>query len=408
MTELDATAERDLASVEDALSAHAVTAADPDRRQLQELALALQLECSPEPDSSFSAALHERVEAGFSSESPSWWARARAFLPTPGAWSSNDLLTGAGVVAALLIAIVVAVSLSGGSSGGDGGGSVDPAALEQSDGAASGESAAGGQAAPDAARDMAEPAPSSGDRATSIAPAVPAPRAGGGFNPGREQRIARSAALTLEAPADELDTLAERVTAVTDRYRGYVLDSSVTAGDADEAGGTLELRIPAAELRDALGDLSKLATVRSSTQGGEDVTGRFVSAHDRLDAARAERVSLLRRLAGADTDAETESLRARLDLVARELNGLRRELRQLRLRTNYAAVEVELTPPADDGAAAPSSTEDAFDDALGSLVGALNLGLRLLGVALPLGLVALLAWPAAQALRRRRRELALA
>ena len=148
--------------------------------------------------------------------------------------------------------------------------------------------------------------------------------------------------------------------------------------------------------------------MRTSTQGGEDVTGRFVSARDRLDAARAERVSLLRRLAGADTDAETESLRARLDLVAREINGLRGELRQLRLRTNYAAVEVELTPPADDGAAAPSSTEDAFDDALGSLVGALNVGLRLLGVALPLGLVALLAWPAAQALRRRRRESALA
>ena len=72
MTELDATAERDLASVEDALSAHAVTTRPiQTERELQELALALRAECSPEPDPSFAAALRERVEAGFPSDSPS-------------------------------------------------------------------------------------------------------------------------------------------------------------------------------------------------------------------------------------------------------------------------------------------------------------------------------------------------
>ncbi len=405
MTELDMTAERDLASVEEALSAHAVTATDPDRRELQELALALQLECAAEPDPAFSAKLHERVAADFPSASPSVKDRLQSLLLRSGAWSSSDLLAGGGMVAALLVAIVIAVSFTGDTSSNDGagGGTRDDGAVLQAPGDA------GGGAAPDTGAAELAPSAPSGDSARSIAPAVPPSRGGSGFSPGREQRIARSAALALEAPADELDTLAERVTAVTDRYRGYVLSSSVTAGDEDEAGGTLELRIPATNLRAAIGDLSKLATVRSSTQGGEDVTGRFVSARDRLDAARAERVGLLRRLAQADTNAEAESIRARLDLVAREIGGLRDQLRQLRLRTNYAAVDVTLSPPDDEaGTAAPSSTEDAFDDALGSLVGALNLGLRLLGVALPLGLVALLAWSPARALRRRRRESALA
>jgi Domain of unknown function (DUF4349) len=424
MSKLDATVDRDLASVDEALAAQAVT--DPARRELQELVLALDVETEAAPDPAFATTLRERMEAGFPPAPVSARGRARALLSgmrrssstrmrgtdaertrLAGAWrarASRDLLMGGGLVAALLIAVVVAISLTGGgTSSDDGGAGGERGALESP---SAGGDAAAELAAPEA--DMgAEPAPAD-DSARSIAPVPPEPPAGGGFNPGREQRIARSAALTLEAPGEELDALAERVTAVTDRYRGYVLSSSVTAGDENEAGGTLDLRIPAANLRDAIGTLSKLATVRSSTQAGEDVTGRFVSARDRLDAARVERVGLLRRLAQADTDAEAEAIRGRLDLVARELNGLQGQLRQLRLRTNYAAVEVVLTPPDDDGAPAPSSTEDAVDDALGSLVGALNVGLRVLGVVLPLGLVALFAWAIARTLQRRRRDSALA
>jgi hypothetical protein len=47
------------------------------------------------------------------------------------------------------------------------------------------------------------------------------------------------------------------------------------------------------------------------------------------------------------------------------------------------------------------------DDALDSLVGSLGLALRVLGVAVPLGLLAVGAWGGASVLRRRRREAAL-
>ena len=79
------------------------------------------------------------------------------------------------------------------------------------------------------------------------------------------------------------------------------------------------------------------------------MTREHVTARDRLQAARAERRSLLRRLEDADTDEEAEAIRTRLDMVSAEINGLRAQLRDLRLRTDYAVVTVTLLA-AEDGA----------------------------------------------------------
>ena len=48
------------------------------------------------------------------------------------------------------------------------------------------------------------------------------------FAPGRERRIERSASLTLAAPGDRLDRVADGIVTVTERYRGFVLSSSLS------------------------------------------------------------------------------------------------------------------------------------------------------------------------------------
>jgi hypothetical protein len=205
--------------------------------------------------------------------------------------------------------------------------------------------------------------------------------------------------------------VAERVTAVTDRYGGFVLRSSITSGDEGGEGGSFELRIPADRLQPALRDLAALGEVRSRTQSGRDVTPEFVTSADRLQGARAERKSLLRRLENATTDTEAEALRRRLDLNAAEIRGLRSQLRDLRLRTDYAIVNVSLVEDGDGdsgaGGGSGGSIDDALDDAVGSLVDSLGIALRVLGVAIPLGLLLAAAWASARVLRRRRREAAL-
>ena len=382
MKPLDPLIENDLNAIESALRKGHPTAKDPEARELQELALLLESDME-RPDPVFAGELAKRVREGF--------PRKRRFrLP---ALRFGRFQAVAGVAAAALLAAVVVVSLQGG------GDEVDqisePLGLE----APAGES--GG-----AARGAAPLADSVG----TVAPEPPI--GSGNFAPGkRERRIERSASLTLAAPGDELDRVAERITAVTDRYGGFVLRSSITSGDEGDEGGSFELRIPAGRLQPALRDLAGLGEVRSRTQSGQDVTPEFVTAADRLQGARAERKSLLRRLENATTDTEAEALRRRLDLNASEIRGLRSQLRDLRLRTEYAIVNLSLVEDGErEGSSDPGSSgsmDDALNDAVDSLVGSLGIALRVLGVAIPLTLVGGLAWTSLALWRRRRREAAL-
>jgi hypothetical protein len=339
-----------------------VLATDPAERRLQELALALRADAEP-PDQDFAARLRERVEEGFPSR-----RRVRGWRPPAG------LVPALGALGAFVIALAVIAGLGGHGS---------DTTLEDAGGGGG-----GGAAAVEA------------DRA--------APPQPGRFRPGHAQRIERSASLTLAAPSDRLDRVADDVIAITDRYGGFVLRSSVTSGDDGSQGGEFALRIPADRLRPALRDLSQLGTVRSRTQSGRDVTAGFVTAGDRLEAARAERKGLLERLEQATTDTQADAIRRRLDLVAAEINRLHGRLRNLRLRTNYAAVSLSLEANDDSGAGgATGNLDDALDDALGSLSDAVGIAVRALGFAIPLGLLALIGWLATRAYRRRLRESAL-
>jgi Domain of unknown function (DUF4349) len=392
-----ATIERDLDAVETALTSGAATHEDQDARELQELALALRAD-APEPEPAFAEQLQERVEAGFPRDPRSVRVRAprvaRRLLPAAAAVTT---VVAIGVGLASIDTVDegadggggggASVAESGGGGGDDGGGSVAPAPAPN---------------APGAARDSA--------RSSNLAvPPVPA-QGGGGFAPGRrERKIERSISMELEAPNDDIPALASDVTEVTNRHGGFVLRSNVDS-DEDGASGSFELRIPTPRLREALADLAGLATVRSQSQSGQDVTRQHVTTRDRLQSARAERRSLLRRLELAATDEEAEALRRQLDIVAGEINGLRGRLRDLHLRTDYAIVNVDLVGSDDD--AGGSGAGGAFDDAVGDagdlLVGVTGALIRILAVALPLGLIALLGWLASRSLRRRRRESVLA
>lgn len=395
MNSPESTLDRDLRAIDDALRG-APRDPRPEVGALQDLALALSAD-TPRPDAEFSESLRERTKAGFPARDGSLRTRVRR-LRAP-RW--QGLLPAAGFACLLLVALSVAVvALPNGDSvetlsddAGSGGGSVESVAPAEPEGRALESGSGAAKSAPNAAADAVQ-----SFRAAPVPP--------GGFAPGRDDRkIERSVSLELATPADRMERLGEQVTAVTNRYGGFVLSSSLSTGE-DNAGGEFDLRIPAVRLRAALRDLAGLAAVRSQSQSGRDVTRQHVTAQDRLASARAERASLLRRLELADTDEAAEGLRRRLDLVAIEIRTLRSQLRSLQLSTNYATVSVSLvTDKADSGSA--GAFDDAVDDAGDLLVGTAGVLIRVLALALPLGLLALAAWLATNAFRRRRRESAL-
>ena len=397
MTEHDAHIESDLRVIDEALERGTASAPGGPERELEELVLELAAD-APEPDPAFAADLGERVRSGFPRRRRGGAPRVRRLALPKLRRPPMVALAGA---ASIIAAVAVVISLQGGQGEPEmsavGGDAADTSALPGGGGGASG-----------AARDsMSAPTP----RVARLL--APLSSADGGFAPGTEdRRIERSASLTLAAPDDRLEDVANDIIAVTDRYDGFVLRSSVSSGEEGASAGDFELRIPASRLQPALGDLSKLGDVRARTQAGEDITREFVSAADRLQGARAERRSLLTRLESAETDTEAESIRRRLDLVAAEVNGLRGQLRELRLRADYATVAVTLEREGDEGGSSGYGTDrdglrGALDDAVDSLSASVELLVRVLGVAIAPALLALALWLGARTARRRRREAAL-
>jgi hypothetical protein len=372
MPSIDSTVERELAAVDDALATGRVDAPLADERELRELALLLRAD-APEPRAPFAAELGDRVRAGF----PRRQARR---LALPRAGDLRRPLAAVAALAALAVVIPLAITLSAGDDRSGGAGGLAAGGARQ------------GTPHPQSARGLSGPG----------APADLAPAPPQSFAPGRVRRVERAASLTLGVPKGELQRAADGVATITDRYGGYVLRSTVTSGEG--GGGSFEVRIPQEDLRPALRDLSALGHVRSSTQSGNDVTRRFSSVADHLRKARSERRRLLARLEGASTEAEADAIRRRLRIVAAQIRALRGGLKELRLRTDYAAVSVSLVQ---ERRQEGGGTAAAFDDFLDSLRGSAEIALRVLGVALPIGLLALAAWLASRVTRRRRREAAL-
>jgi Domain of unknown function (DUF4349) len=404
MSDDTATIERDLAAVEAALASGTATHEDPIARELQELALELRAD-APRADDEWAEQMRARVAQAFP-RAPRARRRRSAFL--------RDFAMPFGSVAAGVAVIIGLVLIAEGSNGGHedgsaggGGGSVAMEGGGDDDGSVAGGGGSGGGAGESRVKSQARGGAGSGVADAVVAPDVPL--AAKGFAPGQANRkIERSFSLELGVPVDEMTRVADEVTEVTNRHGGFVLSSSVNTGE-DDGGGDFSLRIPADRLRPALRDLAELAPVIRQSQEGRDVTRQHVTAKDRLQAARAERRSLLRRLEEADTDEEAEAIRRSLDLVAGEINGLRAQLRDLRLRTDYAVVNVSLeVADGDSGGGGVGSFDDSIDDAGDLLVGFAGVLIRVLALAIPLALIAGAGWWAGSGLRRRRRESALA
>lgn len=214
--------------------------------------------------------------------------------------------------------------------------------------------------APDAALDSAGTALRALDdrRAANRAPGT----VRGGGPRGRVQE--QSAALTLAAPAGEISSVGDRIFGVVDQVGGFVVSSSVRATDGNGGGGEFQLRIPTDRLDEGIAQLSEIAHVRERSQGVLDITSERNVSRERLQEARAERVSLLTRLEQAITQTEVDALQAQINNINAAIGSYRADLRRVLRRAQFAVVNVSLVAAGKNETVVPGADKWTPGDAL--------------------------------------------
>jgi len=228
---------------------------------------------------------------------------------------------------------------------------------------------------------------SAGDQAASAAPG---------------SMIARTASVTLVAK--DFDQARSGLDGVVRRYGGYAARLAVEAPSGAGRSLSADLRIPAAQLDAALGDIKKLGRVEQETQGGDEVTQEYVDLNARLSNARNTEqrlVEVLQQRTGkiADIlDVENEISRVR-----GEIEQMEAERKNLEHRVAYASLRVQLkeeykaslnqnVPPPSSTAQMRNSLVEGLSAATDSLVGLAQLVLYCGPVLLLWALI--LFWPA--------------
>jgi len=378
----------------------AALAGEPVARDLEpvaDLSIALR-ELRPAPRPEFIRSLDARAAAGFARRrNPA--ARRRRAAPAAGltaALRTHKLSSGLAVGAITAAVVALAVVLSSGAGRPHAVATSGPAQAAPS-GRPAQETPSGGAAENNFGDLRSVPKAAEGTKSANAPAAGPA-------EPVRQ--IERGSALEVGVSPDAVQSSAQRVFTLVSAFKGYVQQSNVNSGGAN-GSATFAIRVPSANLSPAIAALSHIGHVRSETDNTADVTGQYDSLQGSLAEAQAERAGLLRSLA-AGSESET-ALKARLHAVDTRIASLQGQLRALSQRVGYSSLALTLTAEAKAGAAGAGGLTPggAARDAARILDAALAVLVLAAAAALPFAVVALLAWVASAALRRRAREQAL-
>ncbi|MBS1678288.1 MAG: DUF4349 domain-containing protein [Actinobacteria bacterium] len=256
---------------------------------------------------------------------------------------------------------------------------------------------------------MAPQADQAAPKAMAGAKAAPAPKAQA---PGH-RNIERSAYVTLGTKPGEVSGAAAKVYEAVHAANGVVLHSRVRSGTAGATGAYFDLLIPSAKLDDALSAFSQIAEVRQRHDATNDITAPTVGAAEELRDSNAAIEGLLKELGNVETEAQRESVEARLREERRRHAAIRASLDHLHQRASMSEVTVRIVTDHGAGVTPPSKGDSSWGvgDALHDAGHILTIaaGVTLIGLAAlaPIALIALAFWLANRFRVRRLRERAL-
>lgn len=193
---------------------------------------------------------------------------------------------------------------------------------------------------------------------------------------------------------DSLEPAVARVRLLAGRVGRYVANTTLQAGQAELRTASLEVKMPVDRFDDAVAALGAIGKLESVTVSAEDVGEEFTDVTARITNARRLEARLIDLLATS-----VGRLKDVLD-VERELARVREEIERHEGRLRYLRAHAELStltvtvhePIPVVGRAGSSVIGEAFKQAWRNFVGLVAACIRLLGLAVPLAVLASGAW----------------
>jgi Domain of unknown function (DUF4349) len=210
--------------------------------------------------------------------------------------------------------------------------------------------------------------------------------------PDASNMIIRTASASIEV--DSLQPAVALLGQLATSVGGYVAGSGIETGKNQLRQAFIQLKIPAARFDEVVAGLTPIGKLESVNVDAQDVGEEFVDVTARMENARRLERRLIDLLA-----TRTGKLKDVLD-VERELARVREEvdryegrLRYLKAHTAMSTLSVTVHEPMPVvGTAGKSVMGEAFTQAWRNFVVLLSLAVQSLGVVLPLGFVAAVAW----------------
>ena len=170
---------------------------------------------------------------------------------------------------------------------------------------------------------------SSGSPMYGAAPAAPAIS--------RDRMLAWEADLTLESP--DASNAVQQVVALTEACGGYV---ESRADDSSWSGIHLRLRLPAAELTNAVARVEGLGKITSRRVGNEDVTEQYVDTDARLQNKIVLRDRLRALLDKATDVKDILAIETELSRVQGDIDSMEALVKSLQGRVDFATLDLAI------------------------------------------------------------------
>lgn len=212
-------------------------------------------------------------------------------------------------------------------------------------------------------------------------------------------KIVKRAELRVQVRRHALRRAFDEAATIAGRLGGYVASSSTSNGSEDDkqpATGTLTIRVPADRFDAARHDLGRLGTVKGEQLNGDDVTGQLVDLDARIRNLGAQEQALQTLLGRATRVGEVLEVQGQLFGVRQQIEQLQGQRAQLDDAAMLATITVSIFEP---GAplvlrepAAERGLARDLHRAWYAAMAVVGGTLVVIGVLVPLALLALLGW----------------